>query len=188
MPRDPDALDASSASIPSDASLLTLVESGDEPAMAALFERHSKLVFSVAMRVLRDPSAAEDVLQEIFLQIWRSPTSFIAAKGSLAAWLAVVSRNRAIDQLRRKRPTDSVDDIPLASPINVSEIAERNIMLERVRLVLKDLPEEQRSTLEMAFFDGCTHSEIAEMTGSPLGTVKTRIRTALHSIGKALRQ
>lgn len=173
------------ASTQDDASLLALVQRGDEQAMASLFDRYSKVVYSVALRVLRDPASAEDVLQEIFMQIWRSPDGFIATRGSLGGWLAVVSRNRSIDALRRKRPTESVDDIALSSPYNLSEEAERNIMIARAREVIVLLPTEQRKTLEMAFFDGLTHSEIAEMTGDPLGTVKTRIRSALLSLRKA---
>src|SRR5580692_119122 len=91
-----------------DSALLRLVQRGDEPASAVLFGRYSKVVYSVALRVLRDPSSAEDILQEVFMQIWRNPDSFIATRGSLGGWLAVVSRNRSIDALRRKRPTDSV--------------------------------------------------------------------------------
>jgi RNA polymerase sigma-70 factor, ECF subfamily len=168
-----------------DASLLALVRTGDEHAMASLFDRYSRVVYSVALRVLRDPASAEDVLQEIFMQIWRNPDSFTAARGSLGGWLAVVSRNRSIDMLRRKRPTDSVDDVVLASPYNLADEAERNSLMERARGVIVQLPSEQRKTLEMAFFDGLTHSEIAEMTGDPLGTVKTRIRSALLTLRKA---
>ena len=168
-----------------DASLLSLVQSGDEHAMASLFDRYSKVVYSVALRVLRDPASAEDVLQEIFMQIWRNPDSFSAARGSLGGWLAVVSRNRSIDALRRKRPTDSVDEVVLASPYNLADEAERNSLMERARGVIAVLPAEQRKTLEMAFYDGLTHSEIAEITGDPLGTVKTRIRSALLTLREA---
>jgi RNA polymerase sigma-70 factor (ECF subfamily) len=168
-----------------DAALLALVQKGDEHAMGSLFDRYSKVVYSVALRVLRDPSAAEDVLQEVFMQIWRNPTSFIATKGSLGGWLAVVSRNRSIDVLRRKRPTESVEDMVLASSYNLANDAEQHSMMEKARSVIQLLPMEQRKTLEMAFFDGLTHSEIAEMTGEPLGTVKTRIRSALIALRKA---
>jgi RNA polymerase sigma-70 factor, ECF subfamily len=168
-----------------DAVLLNLVQRGDESAMAALFDRYSKVVYSVALRVLRDPSSAEDVLQEIFMQIWRSPDGFVATRGSLGGWLAVVSRNRAIDALRRKRPTESVEEMTLASNYNLADEAERNSLMDKARGVIQLLPIEQRKTLEMAFFDGLTHSEIAEMTGDPLGTVKTRIRSALTSLRKA---
>ncbi len=153
--------------------------------MAFLFDRYSKVVYSVALRVLRDTASAEDVLQEIFMQVWRSPGSFLETKGSLGGWLAVVARNRSIDTLRRRRPTDPVEEISLASSFNLAEEAERNNMMERARSVIVQLPVEQRKTLEMAFFDGLTHTEIAAMTGDPLGTVKTRIRSALLTLRKA---
>ncbi|WP_254061783.1 RNA polymerase sigma factor [Granulicella sp. L60] len=168
-----------------DAALLALVQGGDDYAMSSLFDRYSKVVYSVALRVLRDPASAEDVLQEVFMQIWRNPESFVATRGSLGGWLAVVSRNRSIDTLRRKRPTEQVDGMELASNYNLANEAERNNMMEKARGVIHQLPVEQRKTLEMAFFDGLTHSEIAEMTGDPLGTVKTRIRSALGSLRKA---
>jgi RNA polymerase sigma-70 factor (ECF subfamily) len=131
------------------------------------------------------PASAEDVLQEVFMQIWRNPDGFVATRGSLGGWLAVVARNRSIDALRRKRPTEQVDDMALASNYNLADEAERNSLMEKARSVIVLLPMEQRKTLEMAFFDGLTHSEIAEMTGDPLGTVKTRIRSALISLRKA---
>ncbi len=167
--------------------LLRLVADGDEQAMAALFDRYSKVVYSVSLRVLRDPASAEDVLQEIFLQIWRSPAGFIATRGSLGGWLAVVARNRSIDLLRRKRPTEMVDEMMLPSSFNLAEDSERSLMVERARTIIHQMPVEQRKTLEMAFFDGLTHAEIAEMTGDPLGTVKTRIRSALAVLRRAFR-
>jgi RNA polymerase sigma-70 factor (ECF subfamily) len=185
MYRETGLVNSQTPSSEDDAGLLGLVQRGDEHAMSALFDRYSKVVYSVALRVLRDPASAEDVLQEIFMQIWRNPNGFIATRGSLGGWLAVVSRNRSIDALRRKRPTDSVDDIALASNYNLADEAERNNMMEKARSVIHLLPVEQRKTLEMAFFDGLTHSEIAEMTGDPLGTVKTRIRSALTTLRKA---
>jgi RNA polymerase sigma-70 factor (ECF subfamily) len=168
-----------------DADLLARVTRGDERAMAVLFDRYSKIVYSVSLRVLRDTAAAEDVMQEIFMQIWRNPNSFVAAKGSLGGWLSVVSRNRSIDTLRRRKPSEQVEELNLASSYNLAEEAERNLMMERARAAVLLLPMEQRKTLEMAFFDGLTHSEIAEMTGDPLGTVKTRIRSALLTLRKA---
>lgn len=168
-----------------DSVLLGLVQRGDEQAMASIFDRYSKVVYSVALRVLRDPTAAEDVLQEIFMQIWRNPDGFVATRGSLGGWLAVVSRNRSIDALRRRRPTDNIDEMPLASSYNLANEAEIHSMMEKAKGIIHQLPAEQRKTIEMAFFDGLTHSEIAEMTGDPLGTVKTRIRSALLTLRKA---
>ena len=185
MYRETGLVNASPQSSQDDGTLLALVKRGDEYAMASLFDRYSKVVYSVALRVLRDPASAEDILQEVFMQLWRSPDSFIATRGSLGGWLAVVSRNRSIDALRRKKPVEPINELSLAGPYNLANEAERNNLMERARSVIIKLPAEQRKTLEMAFYDGLTHSEIAEMTGDPLGTVKTRIRSALTTLRKA---
>ncbi len=169
-----------------DGQLLDRVRRGDDQAMAALYDRYSKLVYSVALRVLRDPASAEDVLQDVFLGLWRRPERFVSARGSLGGWLAVVARNRSIDTLRRKRPSEPVEEVYLASSCNLADEAERNTLMQRARAIIMRLPLEQRKTLEMAYFDGLTHTEIAEITGDPLGTVKTRIRSALLSLRKEL--
>jgi RNA polymerase sigma-70 factor (ECF subfamily) len=166
--------------------LLTRAKGGDQQAMTELFDQYSGMVYSVALRVLNDPGQAEDVMQEIFFQVWRNPNAFVTGRGSLGAWLAVMARNRAIDSLRRRRPTDSVDDVVLVSQSDIGSEVERNRMMEKVRGVLKDLPMEQQKSVEMAFFEGLTHSEIAARTGDPLGTVKTRIRSALMTLRKAI--
>jgi RNA polymerase sigma-70 factor, ECF subfamily len=166
--------------------LLTRAKGGDQPAMTELFDQYSGMVYSVALRVLKDPGHAEDVMQEIFLQVWRNPDAFVSGRGSLGAWLAVMARNRAIDSLRRRRPTDSVDDVVLASPLDLGSEVERNRMMEKVRGVLKGLPMEQQKSVELAFFEGLSHTEIAAKTGDPLGTVKTRIRSALITLRKAI--
>ena len=169
-----------------DGQLLDRVRRGDEQAMATLYDRYSKVVYSVALRVLRDPASAEDVLQDVFLGLWRRPETFISARGSLGGWLAVVARNRSIDTLRRRRPSEQVEEVYLASPFNLADEAERNTLMQRARTIIMHLPLEQRKTLEMAYFDGLTHSEIAEITGDPLGTVKTRIRNALLSLRREM--
>jgi RNA polymerase sigma-70 factor (ECF subfamily) len=168
-----------------DMALLTRLGQHDEKAMEDIFRRYSGPVYSVALRVLHDTGQAEDVLQEVFLQLWRNPDAFVQNRGSLGAWLVVVARNRSIDLLRRRKPSDSVEDVILASPVNVASEAERNIMMEKVRRVIADLPVEQRKSLEPAYFEGLSHSEIALRTGDPLGTVKTRIRQALIGLRKA---
>ena len=156
--------------------------------MATFYSRHANRIYSVALRVLRDPSSAEDVLQEIFMQIWRNPTTFIATRGSLEGWLSVITRNRAIDVIRKRRPSELVDDLQLPSRQNLLAEVEHSVTLDRVKPVLATLPHEQRRALELAFFQGLTHSEIAKETGAPLGTVKTRIRVALLTLGKTLRR
>jgi RNA polymerase sigma-70 factor (ECF subfamily) len=168
-----------------DATLLQRVRQGDQAAMAVVFDRYGRAVYSVALRILKDTGHAEDVMQEIFFQVWRNSDSFVQGRGSLGAWLVVVARNRSIDLLRRRKPTDSVEDVVLTSPCNLASEVEHNAMIEKVQKVLKDLPEEQQRSMELAFFEGLSHSEIAEKTGDPLGTVKTRIRLALITLRKA---
>ena len=153
--------------------------------MADLFDRYGSMVYSVALRVLKDPGNAEDVMQEVFFKLWQNPQAFVQSRGSLGAWLLVVARNRAVDILRRRRPSDSVEDVVLPAATNLAADAERNFMMEKVRFVLDRLPPEQQKSVEMAFFEGLSHSEIAAQTGDALGTVKTRIRTALLSVRKA---
>ena len=171
---------------PSDDVLLERVRDKNQQAMADVFDRYGGLVYSVALRVLKDPGHAEDVMQEIFFQLWSRPDAFVRGRGSLCGWLVVVARNRAIDRFRRRRPTDSPDDVVLPSNTNLASEAERNLLMAKVRDVLKELPSEQQKSLELAYFEGMTHSEIAEQTGDPLGTVKTRIRQALIGLRKAL--
>jgi len=172
----------------SDKMLIDRVRIGEQQAMAEIFDRYAGLVYSVALRVLKDSGNAEDVTQEIFFQLWRNPDSFSSSRGSLGAWLLVVARNRAIDHLRQRRPGEPVDEVVVSSATNLQSEAEINIMIERVRRIIGDLPHEQQRALQMAFFDGLSHSEIAEKTGQPLGTVKTRIRSALTSLRKWLEQ
>ena len=168
-----------------DTVLLTRMGQRDESAIEEIFRRYSGAVYSVALRVLRDSGQAEDVLQEVFLQLWRDPAAFVRGRGSLGGWLVVIARNRAIDMLRRRKPSDPVEEVALASSANVADEAERNATMQKVRQVIAALPEEQRKALELAYFEGLSHTEIASRTGDPLGTIKTRIRQALISLRKA---
>jgi RNA polymerase sigma-70 factor (ECF subfamily) len=134
----------------------------------------------VSLRVLQDTAAAEDVLQDVFLQLWRNPDAFDASRGSLAAWLAVISRHRSIDRLRKRRPEVDIEDCVIAGGPDLRDETERALIIEKVRLVLAEMNPDQSKLLELAFFQGLTHTEIAEKTGEPLGTVKTRIRSGLQ--------
>lgn len=169
-----------------DLGLLSDIRSGSQDAMASFFDRYSKIVYSVALRVLKDTGEAEDVMQEIFVQVWQNPAAFVSGRGSLGGWLVVVARNRAIDKLRRRKPSDPVELFALPSSTNLALESERTLLLERIRAAMAKLPEEQRASVELAFFEGLSHAEIAEKTGDPLGTVKTRIRLALIAIRKGL--
>jgi len=153
--------------------------------MATLYDRYSPIVYSVALRVLGDTGAAEDVLQEVFMQLWRNPGGFDSSRGNLAAWLAVISRNRAIDAIRKRRPDTDIDDVIVSVEPDLAGDAERARAMEKVRGALGAMPPAQRSALEMAYFEGLTHTEIAAETGEPLGTIKTRIRAGLLALRKA---
>ena len=171
-----------------DAALIARLRARDElaeDAMADLYDRYSGIVYGVALRVLGDTTAAEDVLQEVFLQLWRRPEVFQAERGRLAPWLAVIARNRAIDLVRKRPHEEDIDDVPISSGVNLEDSSAQRLAVEKVRGVLSTLPQEQRKALEMAFFEGMTHTEIARKTGEPLGTVKTRIRSALLAVRKA---
>jgi RNA polymerase sigma-70 factor, ECF subfamily len=175
-----------SQAVTPDAELLQRIRRGDEAAMAELYDRFSAVVFSAALRVLSEASQAEDVLQEVFLQLWRNPSAFDANRGSMAAWLAVIARHRAIDHLRRRRPETDFEEVVLSVDPGLDNQAARSEAIGRIRGVMENMSDEQRSAVEMAFFEGLTHTEIAEKTGEPLGTIKTRIRSALIAIRKAL--
>jgi RNA polymerase sigma-70 factor (ECF subfamily) len=170
---------------PSDEFLLERVRGKNQQAMADVFDRYGGMVYSVALRVLNDREQAEDVMQEIFFQLWIKPDAFVQGRGSLGGWLLVVARNRAIDRVRRRKPSDSTDSVVLASNADLASETERNVLMDKVRDVLKNLPPEQQKSVELAYFEGLSHAEIAERTGDPLGTVKTRIRLALTCLRKA---
>jgi RNA polymerase sigma-70 factor, ECF subfamily len=167
-----------------DLATVTAMKSGSQSALAELYDRYSGIVYAVALRVLGDAGAAEDILQEVFLQLWRNPGAFDAARGSLGAWLAVITRNRAIDALRRRKPETDIEDVILAVAPDLAGAADRSRAAEKVRGALSAMPGPQRSALEMAYFEGMSHSEIASKTGEPLGTIKTRIRSGLIALRK----
>jgi len=161
------------------------MKSGDQNALAELYDRYSSVVYAVALRVLGDAAAAEDILQEVFLQLWRNPAAFDAARGNLGSWLAVITRNRAIDALRRRKPETDIEDVVVSVAPDFAAEADRSRAAEKVRSLLGAMSSPQRSALEMAYFQGMSHSEIAARTGEPLGTIKTRIRAGLLVLRKA---
>ena len=162
--------------------LVARIRAGDQQAMSELYDRYSKVVYAVALRVLQDAAGAEDVLQDVFLQLWRNPDAFDASRGSLAAWLAVIARHRSIDRLRKRRPETDIEDCVIASGPDLRDETERALLIEKVRGALDGMSPEQRQAMELAFFQGLTHTEIAEKTGEPLGTIKTRIRSGLQQL------
>jgi RNA polymerase sigma-70 factor (ECF subfamily) len=168
-----------------EANLVRRVSEGDQTAIAQVFDRYGSAVYSVALRTLQDTGHAEDVMQEVFIQFWRNPQSFVEGRGSLRGWLVVMARNRSIDLLRGRKPTNSYDERVHVAAHTVPFKAEQNLTMEKIQKNLATLPEEQQQVMELAFFEGLTHMEIAEKTGVALGTVKTRIRSALISLRKS---
>ena len=166
--------------------MVVRIRTGDEQAMAQLYDRYSSIVYSVALRVLGDTGGAEDVVQDVFMQLWRNPAAFDSSRGSLPAWLAVIARNRAIDAIRKRRPEDDIAETIVSVEPDLAGETERARAIEKVRGTLGAMPAPQRDALEMAFFEGLTHSEIAAKTGEPLGTIKTRIRAGLLALRKVL--
>ena len=169
-----------------DSVLVARTRKGDKNAFALLYDRYSRLVYSIALRVVRDASTAEDILHDVFLQLWQAPERFDAARGNLPVWIAVIARHRAIDRIRQRRATVDPEETMIASPVDLGSEVERARMVTKIRGLLQTMPELQRRAMEMAFFDGKTHAEIATSMNEPLGTVKTRIRSALIAIRKAL--
>lgn len=175
-----------------DALSLTRMAAGDESALAELYDRHSTAIYSLALRIVRRPEDAEDVVQQVFTQAWRTSTRFDATRGVVAAWLLMMARTRAIDCLRRRTPTrDAISDddrlaaIPDPDPSVESVVATKE-QVERVKTAIERLPEEQRVAVELAYYDGLTQTEIAARTSAPLGTVKTRVRSALQTLRLAV--
>ena len=167
-----------------DSVLVMRTRRGEREAFATLYDRYSRLVYSVALRVVRNASTAEDILHDVFLQLWQAPDRFDSSRGNLPAWMAVIARNRAIDRLRQQRVSVDPEDTVLYSSCDLGSEVERTTLIGRVREVLRGMPEAQRKAVELAFFEGKTHAEIASEMNEPLGTVKTRIRSALIAIRK----
>lgn len=171
-----------------DAALIDRVVAKDETALAALYDRYGGMLLSVVNRILRDQQAAEEILQDIFYQLWRTASQFDISRGSVPGWLVVIGRNRAISYLRRHIPSQGEELVEntVVLPVNLESKAAQKQLLARVKGALEGLPKEQRAAVELAYFEGMTHSEIARRTGDPLGTVKTRLRSAMEALKRNL--
>jgi RNA polymerase sigma-70 factor (ECF subfamily) len=164
--------------------LLRRVASGDREAFGHLYDRYATLVFTLARRLLHTPSDAEDLLQEVFLQVWRQAGSYSQERGTPEAWLITMTRSRAIDKLRslRRREQGAVTSAEVAAGGKLESGAAASEARLTVHGALGRLPQAQRLVLELAYFDGLTQSEIAAQLGEPLGTVKTRMRAGLERL------
>jgi RNA polymerase sigma-70 factor (ECF subfamily) len=171
-----------------DEDLISLVQSKDPHAFATLYDRHSRAAYSLAYRMMGERQAAEDLVQEAFLKLWRgAASSYRPERGSVRTWLLSIVHNRGIDQHRssasRRRMQDKVEaSAPRVQPSEAFAESWRNAQREQVREALRSLPEEQLKVLELAYFSGYTHVEISELLGLPLGTVKGRMRLGLQKV------
>jgi len=176
-----------------DRALIARVEARDADALAALYDMYAARLLGLATRILGDTGEAEEVLQEVFLFVWRAAATFDPARGSVLAWLLVATRSRAIDRLRTRRPAaragltrvDRVPDKP--DPRDVEADSASREWETLCRAAIAELPPEQRLALELAYFEGLTHQEISQKTSTPLGTVKTRVRLGLMKLKDRIR-
>lgn len=163
------------------------IRQGDKGSLVRVYDEYSGLVYGVALRVLHNEQSAEDVVQEVFLQLWRSPAAFDDRRGRLAPWLAVITRHKAVDLLRkRKFEVGSPENSPRLEPVSNDKRPDCVADAGKAKALMARLPAEQRQVLELAYLDGLTHVEIAARIGEPLGTVKSRIRLGLLFLRKEL--
>lgn len=177
-----------------DAALLTRVAQRDQTAMSQLYDRYARIIYSVAFKSLGSAEESEEVVLDVFAQVWRIAERYDSTKGRADTWLFMLARSRILDRLRKLQrnsgTTSNVEDIAAvqiassdALPLEEAMISERR---DRVLTALKTLPEEQRCIIEMAYYQGLSQSQIATQTGLSLGTVKTRIRLGLNKLKSAL--
>jgi RNA polymerase sigma-70 factor (ECF subfamily) len=180
-----------------DFTLVARLAAGDDDALAVLYDRYGTVVYSLALRIVRDPATAEEVTQEVFVRLWRAAARFDPARGRLATWLLRITHNLALNEIRRarNRPTNApgvdseAEGARLADPdLNVDPplLAALGERAAAVRHALAQLPEAQRMAIELAFFDGLSQSEIAIRLGEALGTIKSRIRSGMQRLRELL--
>jgi RNA polymerase sigma-70 factor, ECF subfamily len=174
-----------------DRAVLALVTAGQLDALQELYDRYRIMAYSIALRITTDPSLAEDVVQDAFLGVWRNASRYIEGRGSVKTWLLSIVHHRAVDAVRRRRPTTELperEDVPppaLTLPDIWGEVA-GNLDRAEIATAMATLTDVQREAIELAYWGGLTQQEIAERTGAPLGTVKSRVRLGLLSLRRAL--
>ena len=181
---------------PSDQELIELIrDNQDRRAMEALYDRYARPVYSLAYRVLREQRAAEDVVQDVFLGFWQRPYSYVDTRGAFGPWILRVTRNRSIDVLRkrsRERSPGPDEQATLFEERIVDQEPEpgeqvwAHTVASEVRLALQQLTDAQKQVIELAYFHGLTQSEMSEKLNIPLGTIKTRVRTALRRLNEIM--
>jgi RNA polymerase sigma-70 factor (ECF subfamily) len=174
--------------------LIRLIEADNADSLGELYDRYSRLVFSLAANIVGDPETAEEITLDVFTLIWEKAGTYQPEKAKFSTWMTTITRNRSIDELRRRgsRPERlSIDLFQVPSSqmlVNDSpdEYAQDALLREQVRIAISQLPKDQMESLQMAYFKGYTHRQIAEILDQPLGTVKTRIRLAMNKLRKIL--
>jgi RNA polymerase sigma-70 factor (ECF subfamily) len=185
------AADGGRPSGPSDEALLERLAAGiDERALSDLYDRYQAQMYGLALRITRDPALAQDAVQEAFVGVWRNAAKFAPGRSTARTWMLSITHHRSIDILRRRRPTTVLPEIETADPALTApdvwpEVAQT---LDRatVTTAMSALPDAQREAIQMAYFQGLTQVEIAERTGAPLGTVKSRVRLGLLAMRRSL--
>lgn len=186
-PRPPEALTRLA-----DEDLITLVERGDPDAFEVIYERHSTVAYSLAYRLLGERQAAEDLVQDAFLAVWRGAAGYAVGRGSVRTWMLSILHNRGVDRLRtlaaQARRQDALEQVELRRPgaPDAAALGVQNAIAGSVRQELGDLPAEQNEVLRLAYYGGFTHHEIADMLELPLGTVKSRMRLGLERLRRGL--
>jgi RNA polymerase sigma-70 factor (ECF subfamily) len=173
----------------SDEALVALAARSEHSALAELYDRYGRPAYGLALRVVRDESLAEDAVQEAFLAVWRTAARFVPEKGKASTWILTLVHRRAVDVVRReqRRRADSLEEAPEpGGGGGVDEEAWLRLQRERVQAALKQLPDQQREALELAYYGGFTQSELAERLGQPIGTIKSRMFTGLTRLRELL--
>jgi RNA polymerase sigma-70 factor, ECF subfamily len=176
-----------------DEELLALVVRRYEPALGALYDRYNRMVYAVALRITGDRQTAEEVVQDVFQNVWQTAASFQPGMGLFVSWLMGVTRHRAIDAIRSKRERSRATEQPfiegwdMPDETSIDRVVDQRELRETVRQALSELPTPQRQTIELAYYGGLTRAEIATRLGEPLGTVKTRMRLGLMKLRDLLR-
>jgi RNA polymerase sigma-70 factor (ECF subfamily) len=177
-----------------DAAILRLVAHHDGEALGVLYDRYGRLVYSIALRAVGNSETAEEIVQDVFTRIWEKAQSYDAGQAKVSTWLVTITRNRSIDELRRKKVRPEQNSIELSDLLNLTDhhnpgpeaAADQHWQEQSVREAIAALPMNQQQVLALAYFKGLSHSEIAEALHQPLGTVKTHLRQAMLNLRQSL--
>jgi RNA polymerase sigma factor (sigma-70 family) len=172
----------------SDEALVLLAARSQQTALAELYDRYGRPAYGLALRVLRDEALAEDAVQEAFLGVWRNASRFVPERGTASTWILTLVHRRSVDLVRReqRRRADPLESAPEPGAASVDDEAWLRLQRERVQSALKQLPDQQREALELAYYGGFTQSELSERLGLPLGTIKSRMFAGLARLRELL--